>query len=91
MVVPATRITVSVPQPATHLLHVEVATPDLPAGKHEFFMPVWTPGSYLVREYSRHVEAVEARNYASTGQAYQGERDAGAVVETFGAGTRRGG
>lgn len=24
------------------------------------FMPVWTPGSYLVREYSRHVEQVEA-------------------------------
>ena len=26
----------------------------------ELMMAVWTPGSYLVREYSRHVEAVTA-------------------------------
>lgn len=26
----------------------------------EFFMPNWTPGSYLLREYSRHVSRVEA-------------------------------
>ena len=25
------------------------------------FMPVWTPGSYLVREYARHVEGFTAR------------------------------
>jgi predicted metalloprotease with PDZ domain len=25
------------------------------------FMPVWTPGSYLVREYARHVEVLTAR------------------------------
>jgi predicted metalloprotease with PDZ domain len=26
------------------------------------FMPVWTPGSYLVREYARHVESFTARS-----------------------------
>ena len=27
----------------------------------ELMMPVWTPGSYLVREFSRHVESMTAR------------------------------
>jgi predicted metalloprotease with PDZ domain len=26
-----------------------------------FFMPVWTPGSYLVREYARHIESLTGR------------------------------
>ncbi|MDP3208675.1 MAG: hypothetical protein Q8M65_05965, partial [Rhodoglobus sp.] len=29
------------------------------------FLPVWTPGSYMVREYSRHLGAVEATDAAS--------------------------
>lgn len=28
----------------------------------ELFMPVWTPGSYLIREYARHVETISARD-----------------------------
>ena len=28
----------------------------------EFFLPTWTPGSYLIREYSRHLGPVEARD-----------------------------
>lgn len=50
---------VSIPAPATHLVHVEstMAGDDgrLPESLL-LFMPVWTPGSYLVREYARHVE-----------------------------------
>ncbi|MCA8940931.1 MAG: M61 family metallopeptidase [Planctomycetes bacterium] len=26
----------------------------------EFFLPVWTPGSYLIREYSRHILSLDA-------------------------------
>lgn len=48
---------VSMSKPATHLLEVEMrlkwnAMPD----HAELKMPVWTPGSYLVREYARHVQ-----------------------------------
>ncbi len=52
---------VSMPDPRTHLLHVEttVSAKALPDA-FVLFMPVWTPGSYLVREYSRHVEAFTA-------------------------------
>lgn len=53
---PDVAYTVSMTKPATHLLEVDMAVnwkqmPD----KLEVKMPVWTPGSYLVREYARHV------------------------------------
>jgi predicted metalloprotease with PDZ domain len=45
--------------PNAHLIEVEttVRGDDLPASL-ELVMPVWTPGSYLVREYARHVEGL---------------------------------
>lgn len=30
----------------------------------EVYMPVWTPGSYLVREYSRNIETISAKDQA---------------------------
>jgi predicted metalloprotease with PDZ domain len=48
----------SIPDPRTHLVHVETtlaAASGLPEAI-VVFLPVWTPGSYLVREYARHVE-----------------------------------
>jgi predicted metalloprotease with PDZ domain len=53
---------VSILDPQTHLVHVEttlVAAGAL-ADALVLFMPVWTPGSYLVREYARHVEGFVA-------------------------------
>jgi predicted metalloprotease with PDZ domain len=51
---------VSFPAPQTHVVHVEtVLSGDLPEAL-VLFMPVWTPGSYLVREYARHVEGLAA-------------------------------
>ena len=54
---PDIAYTVSMSKPATHLLEVEMRLkwnqmPD----QAELKMPVWTPGSYLVREYARHVQ-----------------------------------
>jgi predicted metalloprotease with PDZ domain len=48
--------------PLAHLLHVETTIrcdAALPAPL-VLFMPVWTPGSYLVREYARHIEGLSA-------------------------------
>ncbi len=55
--------TVSMPRPWTHLLQVEmrVRNPRLP-DKTELKMAVWTPGSYLIREYARHVQDFEVTN-----------------------------
>lgn len=44
---------------AQHYIDVEVEI-EKPDEKTELMMAVWTPGSYLVREYARHIDDVEA-------------------------------
>jgi predicted metalloprotease with PDZ domain len=56
------RYRVETPEPHSHLFHVE-AELDAP-GPATFALPVWTPGSYLVREFARHVEGVAAEDEA---------------------------
>ncbi len=48
------------PAPHTHRIEVEltVAAPD--ARALEVALPAWSPGSYLVRDYARHVEGLSA-------------------------------
>lgn len=55
--------TVSMPKPWTHLLEVEMRLKmaEMPS-QAEIKMPVWTPGSYLIREYARHVQDFEVVN-----------------------------
>ena len=48
------------PKPHTHLFEVEVRV-KIPANlqvpnESDLVMPVWTPGSYLIREFERHVQ-----------------------------------
>lgn len=52
------RYTVSFPAPQTHYACIEAVLPVEGAHDVEVFLPVWTPGSYLVREYARHIENV---------------------------------
>src|SRR5436190_22256075 len=52
--------TVSMPKPWTHLLEVEMRM-QIPANLNvpnqtNLIMPVWTPGSYMIREYERNVQ-----------------------------------
>lgn len=42
--------------PAQHLLDVTIDVTDIRTQYLDFVLPTWTPGSYLIREYSRHVE-----------------------------------
>ena len=56
----AIEYTVRFPSPETHYVEVEMVLPTGGADEVELFMPVWTPGSYLVREYARTVEGIEA-------------------------------
>jgi predicted metalloprotease with PDZ domain len=57
------RHRLSMPEPHSHLFHVE-AEIDRPGDALELVFPVWTPGSYLVREFARHLESVEAEDGA---------------------------
>ena len=52
--------TVRFPAPATHYAEVEAVVPADGRATIELMMAAWTPGSYLIREYARHVEAVRA-------------------------------
>jgi predicted metalloprotease with PDZ domain len=53
------RYTVRFPAPQTHHLEVEASLPAR-GPETELFLAVWTPGSYLVREYARFVEDFSA-------------------------------
>jgi predicted metalloprotease with PDZ domain len=57
------RYRLSMPEPHSHLFHVEFEI-DRPGAAAELVFPVWTPGSYLVREYARHVEGLRAEDGA---------------------------
>ena len=54
------RYTLSFPAPQTHYVEVTATVPTGRRPDVDLMMAVWTPGSYLVREYSRNVEAVTA-------------------------------
>lgn len=55
------RFRVSVPDPHNHLLHIRLDIEGLgDAESVDLCMPVWSPGSYLVREYARHVQNLRA-------------------------------
>jgi len=54
------KYTLSFPAPQTHYVEVTAAVPTGRRADVELMMAVWTPGSYLVREYARNVESVTA-------------------------------
>jgi predicted metalloprotease with PDZ domain len=61
---PEIAYTISMTKPHTHLLEVEArlryasSSPSIV----DLVMPVWTPGSYLVREFERHVQDFAAQD-----------------------------
>ncbi|MGE0106712.1 MAG: M61 family peptidase, partial [Thiomonas sp.] len=51
---------VSVADALAHQFLVELDLPHPEPAGQEFWLPVWIPGSYLVREFARHVLQVQA-------------------------------
>jgi predicted metalloprotease with PDZ domain len=68
--------TVSMPKPHTHMLDVEISVKRGPSAQvssaEVLVMPVWTPGSYLIREYARNVQDFAAID--ASGQPLQWEK-----------------
>jgi predicted metalloprotease with PDZ domain len=52
----------SFPQPHTHLYEVTFTIGNVTMPRIDLQMPVWTPGSYLVREFGRNLQDFEARD-----------------------------
>jgi predicted metalloprotease with PDZ domain len=83
-VTPRLHYRVSMPQPSNHLFEVELTLSPWSAGTLEVRLPVWTPGSYLVREYARHVQDVEALDAAGQPLPWRKLRKNAWSIETLG-------
>ena len=57
---PTLRYTLSMPAPQTHYFEVEMSLGGFGKQFTDLKMPVWAPGSYLIREFEKNVEAFEA-------------------------------
>jgi len=55
----ALRYRVAVHHPHKHLFHVTLQV-DQPAPRTRLALPVWIPGSYLVREFAQHLQGLQA-------------------------------
>ena len=50
----------SMPKPQNHQFHVEMTLNDFKEKALDVSLPVWAPGSYLVREFSKNINLVKA-------------------------------
>lgn len=62
----------SFPEAQAHYVEVEMSIRNLDQTYTDVKMPVWTPGSYLVREFARHVEGFKAQS--PDGKALRAEK-----------------
>lgn len=53
---------VAMSQPRSHLFEVKLQVKNWQSDTLNLKMPVWTPGSYLIREYARHIQDFVAQN-----------------------------
>ena len=72
------RYTIRFPAPHTHYMEVTASVPTGGKPEVELMMAVWTPGSYLVREYQRNVERLTATNAGDRWRWRNRTRTAGA-------------
>ena len=59
--VEAISYTLRFPEPHSHYLEVEATIPVAGEPELELMMAVWTPGSYLVREFAGNLESISAK------------------------------
>lgn len=64
---------VSIENPQTHYATVQIEVKNCTRTETHLKMPVWTPGSYMVREFARNVESFGA--YNNEGNALEWKKD----------------
>ena len=52
---PTCHFTVSFLNPGNHVYDIMLDVSNLPGGHHELTLPVWTPGTYKIHDFSRHL------------------------------------
>ena len=75
----------SFPDAQNHYLNVEATFPTAGKAAIELFMPVWTPGSYMLREYSRNLEGFQAHGHNGQALAFEKTRKNRWRITTSGA------
>ena len=63
---PTIHFEISFSEPQAHYADVKMEIRNLPKDYIDVKMPVWTPGSYLVREYAKNVESLTATSAENT-------------------------
>ena len=58
----AHRYSIRPANPAAHVYEVRLTVASTDPGGQEFAMPAWIPGSYMVRDYARHVVSARAES-----------------------------
>lgn len=70
--VPSIHYQVAMSQPTSHLFEVTLHVTNWASPTLDLKLPVWTPGSYLVREYAKHIQDFSASTGA--GQPLKGRK-----------------
>src|SRR3954454_2662844 len=79
------RYTLTFRDPRTHQVEVDLSVPTGGAPSVELYLPVWTPGSYKVRDYARQVEALRAESAGGNALPVEKTRKNRWRVQTWGA------
>ena len=58
--------TLSMPAPHSHLYHVQIEVDGADSASQDLILPSWTPGSYMIRDYARHVQSFTASTLDGT-------------------------
>ncbi|WP_439883177.1 M61 family metallopeptidase [Pontibacter sp. MBLB2868] len=58
------KYTLSMPEPHTHYFEVDAELSGAKKNYIDFTLPVWAPGSYLVREFAKNIEGFKATDKA---------------------------
>jgi predicted metalloprotease with PDZ domain len=61
----------AIPEPENHLLEVELAIANWQDQILDLKLPVWTPGSYLLREYAKHLQDFSVSDESGNTLAWQ--------------------
>jgi len=57
---PRVHYNIKIESPHSHYAKVTLRIEDVQPGAMDIYMPIWTPGSYLAREFAKNVESVNA-------------------------------
>ena len=59
-IAPRVHYNIKIESPHSHYAKVTLRIEDVKPGAIDIYMPIWTPGSYLAREFAKNVESVNA-------------------------------